>query len=189
MFRLDSPIETARLRLRPFEPRDLDDLHAIQSLPEVVRYLYWDVRTRDDVRTVLDARRAMTQLAQNGDIVVLAVERKDTGSVIGDVNLKLVSTEHAQGEFGFVLHPDHQGMGYAGEAAAAVLDLAFGPVGLHRVIGRTDARNVASAALMRKLGLREEAHFVENEIFKGEWGEELVFAILDREWAARLLPG
>ena len=63
--------------------------------------------------------------------------------------------------------------------------LAFGLLGLHRVFGRTDARNVASAALMRRLGMRQEAHLRENEIFKGAWGDELVFAVLEDEWNAR----
>jgi RimJ/RimL family protein N-acetyltransferase len=48
---------------------------------------------------------------------------------------------------------------------------------------RTEARNTASARVLEKLGMRLEAHFVENEWVKGEWQSELVFAILDREWA------
>jgi len=53
---------------------------------------------------------------------------------------------------------------------------------LHRVIGRVEARNIASARVLEKLGMRREAHFVENELVKGEWQSELVYAILDREW-------
>jgi RimJ/RimL family protein N-acetyltransferase len=59
---------------------------------------------------------------------------------------------------------------------------AFGTFGLHRVIGRTEARNTASARVLEKLGMRLEAHLVENEWVKGEWQSELVYAILDREW-------
>jgi RimJ/RimL family protein N-acetyltransferase len=53
------------------------------------------------------------------------------------------------------------------------------------VYGRTDERNIASAALMRRLGMRQEAHFRENEWYKGAWGSELVFAILEDEWQRR----
>jgi RimJ/RimL family protein N-acetyltransferase len=185
MFRLTEPIQTSRLLLRPFVADDLDDLYAIQSVPEIVRFLYWDVRSRDEVRDVLQQRLQMDRLAAEGDVLVLAVVRTETGRVIGDVNLRLLSEQHRQGEFGFVFHPDHQGHGFGTEAAGAVLDLAFGPVGLHRVIGRTDGRNTASANLMRRLGMRQEAHFVQNELFKGEWGDELVFAVLAEEWLAR----
>ena len=53
---------------------------------------------------------------------------------------------------------------------------------LHRVIRRTEARNVASARVLEKLGMRREAHLVENEWVNGEWQSELVYAMLDREW-------
>ena len=38
---------------------------------------------------------------------------------------------------------------------------------------------------LRRLGMREEAHLVENDIFKGEWSDEAVFAVLEDEWNAR----
>jgi RimJ/RimL family protein N-acetyltransferase len=182
---VSSPIGTARLLLRPFRAGDLDDLYAIQSRPDVVRYLYWDVRGREEVADVIAQRTQRDRIVEEGDILVLAVERREDGRVIGDVNLSWVSAEHQQGELGFVFHPDVQGQGYAGEAAAVMLDLAFTALRLHRVFGRTDARNTGSAALMKRLGMRQEAHLRHNEIFKGEWGEELVFAILADEWTAR----
>jgi RimJ/RimL family protein N-acetyltransferase len=57
----------------------------------------------------------------------------------------------------------------------------FTSAGFHRVIGRTEARNTASVRVLEKLGMRPEAHFVENEWVKGEWQSELVYAVLDRE--------
>jgi RimJ/RimL family protein N-acetyltransferase len=95
------------------------------------------------------------------------------------------SAEHRTAEVGFVFHPDHHGRGYATEAATELLRLAFDQAELHRVYPRCDARNGASAAVLRRLGMRQEAHLVENELFKGEWSDELVFALLRREWLAR----
>jgi RimJ/RimL family protein N-acetyltransferase len=66
-----------------------------------------------------------------------------------------------------------------------LLDLAFGPVGLHRVVGQCDGRNAASARLMTSLGMRREAEFISNEFVKGEWTDELVFALLEDEWPQR----
>ena len=66
-----------------------------------------------------------------------------------------------------------------------MLRLAFDELGLHRVIGRTEARNVGSARVLEKLGMRREARLVENEWVRGEWQSEFVYAILDREWRAR----
>lgn len=176
------PIETERLILRPFRAGDLDDLHAMRSLPEVVQYLYGEVRTLPESRTMLESRVTDTTLTGDDDVLAIAAERREDGRVIGDLSLWLRSAEHRQGEIGFVFHPDAQGRGYARESAAALLAVAFGQVGLHRVYGRTDGRNDASAGLMRRLGMRQEAHLRQNEIFKGDWGDELIFAILEDEW-------
>ena len=107
--------------------------------------------------------------------------------------LHFLSAEHELGEIGFIVHPDHQGHGYATESMRPLMRIAFEDVGLHRVIGRVEARNIASARVLEKLGLRREAHLVENEYVKGEWQSELVYAMLDREWRAAerdpLTPG
>lgn len=173
-------LRTPRLLLRPFGVGDLDDLHAYRRRPDVVRYLYDGVLDRRGAADLLRRRMVMDRLVEPGDSIVLAAELG--ARVVGDVSLHWTSAEHRQGEVGFVFHPDVHGRGLAREAATALLDLALGPVGLHRVSGRCDARNTASAGLMQRLGMRQEAHLVHNEWFKGAWGDELVFAVLDDEW-------
>jgi RimJ/RimL family protein N-acetyltransferase len=126
-----------------------------------------------------------TTLADDGDVLSLAAERREDGRLIGDVALWLRSAQHRQGEIGVILHPDAHGRGYAGEAAVALLDVAFDRVGMHRVVGRLNAGNAASAALMRRLGMRQEGHLRHNERFKAGWNEELIFAVLETEWRAR----
>lgn len=182
MLRVDAPIETERLRLRRFARDDFDALAAIQSRPEVARFLYWEPREREEVEPALASFIAGEEIEDDDDVISLAVERREDRALLGYVSIWLRSREHRQVEIGFVFHPDAQGQGYATEAARALLVLGFEHLGAHRVFGRTDARNHGSAALMRRLGMRQEAHFREAEIFKGEWGDELVFAILEDEW-------
>jgi RimJ/RimL family protein N-acetyltransferase len=181
----DRELRTERLLLRRYREDDLDRLAAIQSLPEVARFLYWEPRYRDEVEPALAQRIAETRLEHDDDVVTLAVERREDGLLLGDATIFLRSVEHRQAEVGYVFHPDVGGQGYATEATRALIDFAFDELAAHRVFARTDARNTASAALLRRLGMREEAHFREAEIFKGEWGDELLFAILDREWSSR----
>ena len=107
---------------------------------------------------------------------------RETGELVGDLSLLWASEVHKQGELGFMVHPRHQGRGYATEAARPLLRFAFEELGLHRVVGTLEARNSASARVLEKLGMRREGHLVENEWVKGEWQSELVYAILDREW-------
>jgi RimJ/RimL family protein N-acetyltransferase len=180
------PIATERLLLRPLTPDDVDAVHAYQSRVDVCRYIPYYPRSRDEVaQRLADPEKTRNSLDEPGQALDLAVVRRDTGELIGDAMLFWHSSEHRSGEVGYVIHPRHAGAGFATEAAAAMLDLAFDGLGLHRVIGRIDARNEASAAVLRKLGLRQEAVLIENEWFKGEWSTEIDFAILDREWRLR----
>ena len=96
--------------------------------------------------------------------------------------LNWTSVLHRQGEIGYVLHPEHTRRGYATEAAREMLRVGFEGLGLHRIVGRLDARNIASARVLERLGMRREAHLVENELVKGEWTDEVVYALLSREW-------
>jgi RimJ/RimL family protein N-acetyltransferase len=185
VLRPDYPIRTDRLVLRPFAETDLDALHTYHRLPDVARFLMWPPRTREQTARSLRHRIDHPTLEREGDILVLAVEHRETGALLGEVNLSWRSEEHRTGEFGFVFDPTHHGHGYAGEAAVEVLRLGFEQLRLHRIIGRADGRNDASAKLMGRLGLRKEAHFVRNEFVKGEWADEVVFAMLADEWAAR----
>jgi RimJ/RimL family protein N-acetyltransferase len=187
------PIYTARLTLRPHVAEDLDDIFAIQSDPSVARYLYWDVRDRDEARADLEDRMGQSALLEPGDRLSLSVVWREVERVVGYVTLRWLSKDDGAGEVGYVFHPDYGGRGLATEATSAMLRLAFkdpvdGGLGLHRVIGRLDGRNVASARVLERLGMRREAHFVENEFVKGEWTDEVVYAMLHSEWLARRAP-
>jgi RimJ/RimL family protein N-acetyltransferase len=183
------PIETERLLLRPYEPGDFDALFAIESRADVNRYLYSEPRGPEEVRGVLERKLAETSLRDEGDTLGVAVVLRATGAMIGGCILHWTSREHRLGEIGFVLHPDHHGHGYAAEAARPLLEFGFTAVGLHRIIGRLEARNAASARVLEKLGMRREALLLENEFVKGEWQSELDYAILDREWRALRAAG
>jgi RimJ/RimL family protein N-acetyltransferase len=180
------PLRTERLVLRPFEPGDLAALFDIYSRDEVVTYLYEDAaRTLEEVRPMLAERMIRRAIVDEGDKLSLAALLASTGELVGDVICAFRSREHLQGEIGFVVHPEHQGRGYASEVSVLLLDLMFRELKLHRVVGRAEARNAASARVLEKLGMRREAHLVENEYVKDEWQSELVYAILDREWLSR----
>jgi len=183
-FELREPIETSRLRLRPFVTGDLDALFSYQSRDDVTRYLLWGPRSRDEVRHGLELKIAATAIRSEGDFLALAAESVQTGEIVGDAVLGFVSQEHAHGEIGYIVHPDHHGLGYATEMARPLLRIAFEDLGLHRVTGALDARNAASARVLEKLGMRREAHLVENAFVKGEWQSELIYAILATEWRA-----
>ena len=178
----DWPIETERLVLRPFEEGDLDAFFVIQSDEESARWLYEEPRTREEARALLERKMAGVELRAEDDWLGAAVIERESGQLVGDLSLHWVSAEHKTGELGFIFDRAHQGRGYATEAARAFLAFGFEGMGFHRMIGRTEVRNTASARVLEKLGMRREALLVENEWVKGEWQSELVYAMLEHEW-------
>jgi RimJ/RimL family protein N-acetyltransferase len=176
------PMETGRLLLRPFEAGDLEPLHAIHSDEGVARWLYNEPRTLAETRELLAHKVAGSALRGEGEWLSAAVVLRESGDLVADVSLLWASEVHRQGELGFIVHPAHHGRGYATEASRPMLAFALETVGLHRVVGRLEPRNTGSARVLEKLGMRLEAHLVENEWVKGEWQSELVYAILAREW-------
>jgi RimJ/RimL family protein N-acetyltransferase len=181
----DYPIRTERLLLRPLDAStDVDAVHAYQSREDVCRYIPYSPRSKEEVAERLASGPLRSTLEEAGQALGLAVVVRETDELIGDLMLAWISAEHRTGELGYVINPAYQGHGYATEAVRALFPLAFDQLGLHRVIARIDARNDASARVLRRLGLRQEAHLLENEWFRGEWTDEIDFAILAAEWRA-----
>ena len=179
------PIRTERLRLRPYRLSDLDALADLRGRKDVVRYLEWGVRSREEVMATVERRLELTHLDDDRSDLVLVIEHGETGTFLGDIGLHWASREHRQGDLGWVVHPNHASRGYATEAALAMLRLGFDHYGLHRICARLDARNAASVRVCEKLGMRREALLRENEWIKGEWTDEAVSALLRSEWDAR----
>ena len=185
LFVPDYPIETERLRLRPFNRGDVDAVYSYRSRPDVAQYLFDEPMSHEECAEAVRARAGQIAFAGEGDKILLAVERKDDMRLIGEVSLIWRSVADQQAEIGYIFHPDVHGQGYATESALTLLRFGFEQVGLHRIYARCDGRNTASAKVMSRLGMRQEAHFHEHMHIKGRWDEELIFAILDRDWAAR----
>jgi len=150
--------------------------------PEVSRFLIWVPRDREDAVAKLRKVARMRRIDERNGALRLAVVERATGAVVGDVNIEIISRRDLEAEMGWVLHPDHQGRGYATEAAAELLRLGFEELGLHRVMAACEARNLPSARVMQRLGMRQEAHFRERENVRGEWWDTLFYGILASEW-------
>lgn len=182
------PIDTVRLKLRPLGVEDIEDLLAYRGRADVCRYLPFEPMDEPGLTARLGGDLGRREITAEGQGLTLGVELAGSGRLVGDVVLFFRSAEHAAGEIGYVFHPDVAGRGYAAEACAAVLKLAFDRcdgLGLHRLVARMDARNTSSARLASRLGMRREAHHRSAEMFKGAWADLVVYALLDNEWDAR----
>ena len=178
---LSLPLATSRLILRRFQGSDLEAFLAYRNDPDVARYQSWTSYSREEAEAFLARQRAL-EPGTPGEWSQIALERRDAPGLIGDCALKVLAEDPRQAEIGFTLARAWQGHGYGAEAVTALLGHLFGTLGLHRVFAVTDAENAAAAALLERVGLRREGHLVENIWFKGVWGSEFLYAMLEREW-------
>lgn len=181
-FAPDYPITTERLLLRPFSRQDVDSVYSYRSRNDVAAYLTDPPMTHGECAEAVRLRIGQVGFAGEGDKIVLAVERREDARLVGEVSLIWRSVADLQGEIGYIFHPDVHGLGYATEAARELLAFGFEVMGLHRIYARCDARNGASARVMQKLGMHQEAHLREHMQVKGRWYEECIFAIAESQW-------
>jgi RimJ/RimL family protein N-acetyltransferase len=174
-------LETDRLLLREFVP---DDRHAVWSYqrdPLYLQYYEWPDRTPEEVDYFVQGFIRQAQ-EEPRKVYQLAICSRATGTLVGNCGIRLAKPHDEQADMGFELGPSHWGLGFATEAARALLRFGFQDLRLHRIWARCVADNLRSANVLRKAGLRLEARLREHEYFKGRWWDTLLFGILVAEW-------
>ncbi|HEY8423422.1 MAG TPA: GNAT family N-acetyltransferase [Clostridia bacterium] len=179
-------IITNRLILRPFEKGDFNAVHEYASDEEVCRYLPWGPNSFNDTKQFIK-RAIRTRKLGNGFIGDYAVVLKDTGKLIGACGLYLESDINKEYMIGYCLRKDQWGNGYAQELARALCYVAFTILNAHRVIAVCDAQNARSFNVMEKIGMKREGVFHKKRLIKGEWRDELLYAILKEDWQVNQL--
>jgi RimJ/RimL family protein N-acetyltransferase len=177
-------LRSPRLLLRPLRLQDAGAITAYRSLPEVARFQSWGSFGPADAARLVAGQAGVTPDTP-GTWLQLALTVLESGAVIGDCGIHFRADDPRQVELGITLASHHQGRGLAAEALGSVLGYVFGTLGKHRASAVTDTENEPAARLFRRLGFRQEAHYLENVWFKGAWGSEYLFALLHREWQSR----
>ena len=177
------PLRTDRLIIRRFTFADIDDIIDFTAHPSVSQET--TNIPREDREKMLEYVETQNgySLFETKKCVDLAVETKDAGKVIG--LLSLVSNGERQGEIGWGFSIDHRGQGLATEAARRLITYVFEECGYHRIFAGTIFTNTRSWALMARVGMRKEAHFVKAHVpaeENGEWIDTVRYAILAEEW-------
>lgn len=176
-------LATRRLILRRPEAGDAAHIFSYASLEEVSLAAGFPRH-----RSLVDARRWVRAAHQEWKSrfphpMPFTVVLKRTGRPIGGVNLRWPHAGVA--EFGYSLHPDHWGRGYAPEAARKLVELAFSKHGAHRVQATCWVKNARSARVLRKIGLRKEGR-LRGYLKRGDVvRDEYVWGITRQDWLRR----
>ncbi len=167
------PFAAPRVTLRRLRPDDLAAFQAYRHDPEVGRYQGWEPTADADARAFL-ADMAQAPFGRPGEWLQIAIADRTHDGLLGDVGVYTMAAGH-EAEFGITLARAAQGRGLAEEAARALI----AGLGEHTQVGRliaiTDTRNIASARLLRRLGMTLEAEASAD--FRGEPCREWHFAL------------
>jgi RimJ/RimL family protein N-acetyltransferase len=149
-------IITPRLRLRGWLDADFEPFAALNSDPLVMEFF---VRPLERAQSDSFAIRAREKLVERG-FGLWAVEATDIAPFLGYVGLAEPSFQALFTpciEIGWRLAREYWGHGFATEAAAAVIDYAFGTLGLNEIVSFTAVGNQRSRRVMERLGMRRDA--------------------------------
>ncbi|MEQ1975877.1 MULTISPECIES: GNAT family protein [unclassified Xenorhabdus] len=174
---------TSHLTLRKFEEKDFIKYDSYHSLPEVYKFLYIPTPTDSEIREQFN-KVLNPAFNDDGDEIRLAVIIQETNELAGEVMLRLINKKSQQGEIGCIFHPLYQRKSIGTEALGALIDIGFEYFKCHRIYARLDVLNVGSKKLVEKLGMRQEAHLLQNEYINGIWSDMYIYAILEDEWQA-----
>lgn len=168
---------TKHLVLREFTAEDLGAVHAYAADPAVCAFVEWGPNTIEETEAFLRRCGAESHV-QPRETVTLAVTCNSM--VIGSIALMLAASDLVRGpceaEMGYVLRADRWGMGYAAEAAVAVLELARDVCGLSRVLATCRPENLASVRVLQKIGMHQIDYLRGHKHIEGEARDSVVFA-------------
>lgn len=179
------PFTTRRLVLRAFRDEDAAALASYRDDPRVARYQDWELPYTHEMAAKMIAEQAGIDGPVPGEWAQVAIERG--GRLVGDVGIGL----HHQGGsavIGYTIAQERQGLGFAGEAVAAVIDRLFTTLGVHRIRAAADPANLPSQRLLEGLGFRFEGIARRAEWIRGQWCDDARYELLRTDhqaWLAR----
>lgn len=164
-------METARLRLAPLTPDDLEHLIALHGDPQVMAFISGAGEPREvvETRSLPDLLARRTWLLFEGE------------TFLGWASLRV---EGDEAELGYRLVRAAWGRGYASEAARALVDLGFRDLGLRRIWAQTMAVNTGSRRVMEAAGLRyvRTFHLAWDDPLPGTEQGEVEYALTRGDW-------
>lgn len=164
-------LRTKRLLLRQPVAADVPALHEVFSDAETMQYWSKPPFT-DPAQTMAFVTEVQgADPAQSVDFVV-----ELNGRAIGKAGFWRLP------EVGFILHRGFWGQGIATEALSALFDLAFGQLGLDKVIADVDPRNAGSLAVLGKLGFHETGRAEQTIEINGVWYDSIYLALPRSKW-------
>lgn len=167
--------------MRPIKKDDAEAVFAYRSDPWVNRFQGWIPASISDIHYFINYKVSQ-EINLPGTWTQFVLVEKKQQQIIGDIGVHFLSSDAFQVEIGCTLNQQFHGQGYACEALKEVIGYLFNTLSKRRIMASIDPRNQPSVRLFERLGFRKEAHFRESIYLNGEWVDDLVYALLKKEW-------
>lgn len=169
---MDLILETDRLLLRPLELSDAEDMFAMDSNPEVHKYL-WQNPTKTVDETIKIIENVRSQYKRN-NIGRFAAILKETNEFIGWTGIKYIDDHIENGntnffDYGYRLNEKFWGKGYATEASVAWLDYGFKQMNIDKMNAYTHSDNGASNHILQKIGMKFMEDYLDKDDVLWKW--------------------
>ncbi len=171
-------LESARLLLRQIEPDDVDEIFALRSNAENMKYIPRPLVTNNE--EALEHIKMIQQKIETNEGINWAITLKGNPKLLGIIGHYRIKWEHYRSEIGYMLLPEYHGMGIITEAIQLMIDFGFEQMKMHSLEGVIDPANTASARVLEKNGFVKEAHFKENEHYDGKFLDTVVYSLVKK---------
>lgn len=173
-------LETERLIIKPITIGDKDEIFEYRRDKETNKYQGWIPETIEDVEEFIGNTSKQINVPETWFQLVIVF--KETQKIVGDLGIHFIDPENGQAEIGCTLNKDYQNKGFATESVIKVIDYLFKELNKHRIIASIDPENKNSIRLVERIGFRKEAHFVESLFINGKWVDDLMYALIEKDW-------
>lgn len=167
-------IETERLSLRTYIESDYLDVFEIYSNPMNCEYLLFDAWDETNGKELFKKKLESTNYKECLNLAVVFEDK-----VIGDLVVRFDGMKDTY-EIGYGFNETYHDQGFAYESCKALIEWLFISCNAHRLVAYLDARNEKSAALCERLGMRREAHYIQDFWYKDAWSDSFVYCILNK---------
>ncbi|KIA84060.1 GNAT family N-acetyltransferase [Flavobacterium sp. AED] len=171
-------LETERLLLRRIDTNDINEILALRSNPETMKYI-----PRPLLKTNEDALEHIAMIdakIENNEGINWGITLKNAPKIIGIIGHYRIKTENFRAEIGYMLLPEFNGKGIMPEAVKEVVDYGFNVMKLHSIEAIIDPENFGSEKVLQKNGFVKEAHLKENEFYDGRFLDTVIYSLLNK---------
>lgn len=169
-------LTTERLVLRQIVNEDANEMFALRSNPEIMKYI-----PREMPKTIDDAIKHiefMQALLETKECLNWAICLKEDNKLIGNIGYFRLQPQNHRAEVGYMLSAEFHGKGIMQEALIEAIRYGFEDMKLHSIEGVTDPENFASWKLLEKNGFIREGYFKEHEFWNGKYLDSYVYSLL-----------